>query len=318
MTAWDLGAEQEVPLVGHPIAELMDGFQGVGRWFRLGRFALSDLLRYSGLESSDSAFWRQCGFIVCVPGLDPERFAFPPEDARLLPRRFLQSARLPIPGANVSFVDEGPLGPLIALQQIRKKLDEGTWQRAIVLAVDSLVDASSLRWLKAARRLKTPERPTGLMPGEAGACLLVEAPRGGLAGDTVWITGCAADRSQGAKASAVQRGMTLSRVIQEALGGTVGVGDVLGNHNGEVARATAWGTARTNLAAERLAVHHRESWPAISLGDVGVPGAIVAISMAARAFARGYARGDASLVWSIGDDGAAGSCVVQRAISRSV
>jgi len=316
MTAWDLGAEQEVPLVGHPITGLMDGFQGVGRWFRLSRYALLDLLRYSRLDAADAPFWRQCGLIACLPELDPDRFAFPEEDARALPQRLLRAVGLPIPALNVSCIEAGSLGPLLALQQAREKLASGTWHRALILSLDSLVDASSLRWLKTSRRLKTPEHPTGLMAGEAGACLLVESPRqAGERGDA-WVEGCAVANSRGEELPAIQRGQTLSRVIHEALAGVGGVGDILGNHNGEVTRAMAWGTARLGLPTKALLEHHRETWPAVSLGDVGTASPLVAICMAARAFTRRYARGDAALVWNLSDDGAAGACVVRRKSAR--
>lgn len=316
MTVWDPDVEQEVPLIGHPISGLTDGFQGVGRWFRLGRLALRDLLRHARLDAEDGAFWRQCGLIVCLPELDPDRFAFPDEDARTLPQRLVRALGLPLSAERITCLEAGALGPLMALQQARKKLAEGAWQRAIILAVDSLVDDASLRWLKVARRLKTPERPTGLMPGEAGACLLLEAPR--QAGDRgeAWIGECALAPSAGHKASAIRWGQTLSGVIHEALAGSQRVGDILGNHNGEVPRAMAWGTARMSLPAGALAESHRETWPAASLGDVGAASAGVALCMAARAFSRRYARSDAALVWSLADDGAAGACVVQTRPAR--
>lgn len=316
MTAWDLGAEQEVPLIGYPVTGLMDGFQGVGRWFRLGRHALRDLLRYCQLDAADPPFWHPCGFIVCLPVLHPDRFAFPEEEAQALPRRLLQALGLPIPQQNVSIIEAGAEGPLMALQHAREKLATGAWHRALILSIDSLVEASSLRWLKVSRRLKTPEHPTGLMAGEASACILVEAPRQAGERAEAWVDPCVIAPSPGQGLPAIQWGQTLSRVIHEALPGAGRVGDILGNHNGEVRRAMAWGTARQSLPAEALLDGHRETWPATSLGDVGIASSLVAFCIAARSFSRSYSRGDTSLIWSLSDDGAAGACIVRRKSSR--
>ncbi|MFE8603868.1 hypothetical protein [Archangium violaceum] len=317
MNVWDPEAEREVPLVGHPIAGLTDGFQGIGRWFRLGRYALLDLLRYAHLDLDDASFWRPCGLIACLPEPNPDRFAFPSEQAQALPLRLMRALGLPLLASSVACIEAGPPGPLMALRLARQRIAEGTWQRAIILAVDSLVDESSLRWLKEARRLKTPERPTGLMPGEAGACFLVEPPRhAGERGEAL-VGDCTLARPPHTELPAIRHGQVLSGAIHDALAGGTRVGDILGNHNGEEARAMAWGTTRLSLPPGALEAHHAETWPAVSLGDVGAASTAVSICVAARAFTRRYARNDATLVWCLADDGTAGACVVRRNPARS-
>ncbi|NVJ13520.1 hypothetical protein [Myxococcus sp. AM010] len=316
MTTWDVDVAQDLPLIGHPISVLTDGYQGVGRWFRLGQYALLDLLRYANLDSEDTAFWRACGFVVCLPTLDPERFNFRDDLARAMPQRLLHALRLPVDAQHCVCIEAGPVGPLMALQIARKKFATGSWHRAVILSLDSLVDEASLKWLAAQGRLKTPGHPVGLMGGEAGACILVEAPRQSGSREEAWVDACFVEESPGKHLPAVHWGQTLAGVIQQALAGGTRIGDVFGNLNGEVRRAMAWGTARVRIDEGALLPSTRETWLATSLGDVGTSAALVAICMATRAYARGYARGDASLVWSLSDEGASGACIVRRPIQR--
>ncbi len=107
--------------------------------------------------------------------------------------------------------------------------------------------------------------PTGVAPGEAAACLVLER-----AGD-VTISGISL-------ASAESKDGTLAeaRALVRALGTSVKaapfpVGDVVGNHNGEYALAHAWGSAQSMLLAEKVALDGRELFPAMSprgRGDV--------------------------------------------------
>jgi len=171
---------------------------------------------------------------------------------------------LPVPLANDLCLTAGHQGPLSALHLARQRIASGEWQRAIVLSIDSLMDEASLRWLQANGRLKTPEYPVGLIPGEAAACLLVEGTRRAQCKVEAVLESCALASSPGRALSAVQHGIVLSDTVAEALvagARTGGIGDILGNLNGEEHRAMAWGTARVRIQRQALAENPRETWP---------------------------------------------------------
>lgn len=312
---WEPDAQEEVPLTGHPIKELTDGFQGVGRWFRLGRLAMLDLLRYTGLGTDDKTLWHQCGLIVCLPEFAPGRFSFSAEAAQALPQRLLRALALHIHPANALCLTTGHQGPLSALHLAWQRISSGVWHRAIVLSIDSLVDEASLRWLQEEGRLKTPENPVGLMPGEVAAGLLVEGRRRARGKVEAVLESCAFTDSPGKALSPIQHGLVLGDTVNEALAAGAqsgGIGDILGNLNGEVHRAMAWGTAHVRIQRRTLAANPRETWPAIALGDVGMASAAVALCLAVRSFVRGYSRNDGALIWSLADNGSASACVVRK------
>jgi len=64
--------------------------------------------------------------------------------------------------------------------------------------------------------------------------------------------------------------------------------------------------ARRTTAVDRFAIE----LPALCFGDVGAAFPALAIALAARAFERGYAKGEVALVCASGDAGERGGVVV--------
>ncbi|NVJ24057.1 MULTISPECIES: hypothetical protein [Myxococcus] len=313
VVVWDADAQDEVPLIGHPVEGVTEGFQGLGRWSRLARLALSDLIRYSALEAWPGEAWKRCGFLFCAPSLAPDRFSFHLAETALLIERLLQAAKLPIPVESRLFFPLGESATWMALKAAGQHLSSGRWDRALLLSVDSLLDTSSLRWLAETRRLKGPEHPVGLMPGEAGVCLLLENPRRclGRPEATLLAVGMA-EAPEEALSKARGTGQALSRAINEALTLTrhAPVGTVIGNLNGEEHRASAWGLALTQTPRSALPSDVREVWPAVNLGDVGAASAAVGMCYAARSMTRRHARPGHTLVWGVSDHGAQGAVLL--------
>jgi hypothetical protein len=67
----------------------------------------------------------------------------------------------------------GHAGPAAALLRAEALIAARTCRRVLIAAVDSLLDPASLAWLAADERLRGPETPDGLAPGEAAAWWLV-------------------------------------------------------------------------------------------------------------------------------------------------
>lgn len=328
-------SELEARVVGAPIQGLSNGFVQTGRWVRLALLCLEDLLRHGRLPPrEDAAFWRSTGLLWVLPVLSYERFGWPePEIPRLLERSCAQLvpglARLPLQQAPDGFLPVGSVGVAHALNTVGSRLGAGPLRRFILLATDSWLDHLSLRHLLDEGRLKTAEKPTGLIPGEAAACVLVEPvvqARERAARVEANILGVATRPAPGVldpehpTASRVRMAADIARRLASAVvevldlagGARSFQGDVLLDLNGEDWKARVWGFARQLLAQSLDAGRSKEVFPAISFGDIGAASGVAALCVAARSFTRRYARSDRTLICSIADDGASSALLVEK------
>ncbi|WP_049872402.1 hypothetical protein [Myxococcus hansupus] len=311
-------APGEVVPTGHPLRGLLDGFTGMARLLKLGAFALEDLLQSTGLSASDAAFFRQTALLLCLSPTRRDDFDFQDElIVEKLPSRLLAHCGLSLPMQNVSVLHAGHAAGLLALHQVSQHLQERRFQRAVVLGVDSLVDADSLQWLADRRRLKTPESPMGLMPGEAAVAVLVEshaeaARRGATLLGSLAAVGVA--RMEGDVRRGVESGRALARVIRQVWPeGSSLVGDIYCDVNGEHARALEWGSAQALLQETHPVAGAHIHAPAECLGDTGAAGGLISMCASLQGFARGYAHGEQALVWSSSDSGEFAAARLSRA-----
>lgn len=310
---------EPLPLWGYPMRGYTDGFVYRGLWARIARGCLEDLLAYGRLPRTGE-LWARTGVALVVPHLDPDRFP-PPEDCGLdrlvegygVP--LFQSLRLPVPAGQFWVVDRGHAGVALATWQAAQVIGEGRVDRVLVLAVDSYLDLLTLEWLEEHRRLKTPDHPAGLIPGEAGACILLEsegAARQRGAEIQAFVVGTAAGEEPNHLFSEdVNTGAALATVAAQATADSFS-GDVYSDLNGEPWRAYELGCARTRLSG-RIADEARFVLPADSLGETGAASGAVSLCMAVRSFARGYALGAEALVLSSSEHGQVGAVRVARA-----
>lgn len=297
VVAWDGEQPGEVPAIGHPASlDMTAGYQVPARWLRMLRVA------WEGAGGGEDPAPRLGSSVwLCLPSPDEVRFADGLHDAQWFAER-LRS--LPGAAASHSTVSlRGVAGFWSSLADACLAMEQGRTSRAYVLVADSLLDAESLAWLAACRRLKTPEHPTGLAPGEAAACLVLE-PQGdvALAGAAHAAVASEEARLGGAKA--------LAQVLGAAIGSTAWtIGAAIGNQNGEEARAFAWGCAQTSLLAKGTRLGRDGPLIATSLGDVGMCAPAIGIALAAAAYRRRWAAPGATAVWSV-VDATAGACLV--------
>ncbi|MCY1047538.1 hypothetical protein OV208_39935 [Corallococcus sp. bb12-1] len=302
-------------VVGHPLQGLTNGFEGLGLYTLMAAHALGDLVRYAGLDRGDRAFWSATAVFLCLSR--PRMEELGPVFEALLGERLVPAvlAELELPGVagpGRRFMS-GHGSVLEAVHVAGQVLHEGRVKRVIVLAVDSLVGGDDVMWLAQRGMLKTPERPVGLMPGQAAAALLLEgeteARRRGARMeafiDAVHVGMEPDNRERRSSGS----GLGLAEVLTRTLGGRRVVLDAYGDLNGQDARAREWGSALVRLSGTHdLPTAPR--CPALSLGDTGAASGAIAISAAARSFVRGYARGTEVLVWSSSDTGEVASALV--------
>ncbi|PTL80674.1 hypothetical protein [Vitiosangium sp. GDMCC 1.1324] len=188
----------------------------------------------------------------------------------------------------------------------------------MVLAVDSYLDPFTLEWLEQRRRLKTGERPVGLMPGEAGAALLVESRTSALRrGARVQASIRAIATGQESRhlfQDKPNTGEALAAVAAACLdAGAPGApfgGDIVLDLNGEEWRAREWGHARVRLA-QHLEESSRWVLPSVSVGDVGAASGAVGLCVAVRSLVRRYSRGRQVLALSSSEWGDVGAILVE-------
>jgi hypothetical protein len=71
----DAETQELVPLTGHPVVGYTDGFQLLGRWVRLARGAMIDLLAQPGVPPvEDAAFWGRTALAAVTPRPDDDVF----------------------------------------------------------------------------------------------------------------------------------------------------------------------------------------------------------------------------------------------------
>jgi 3-oxoacyl-[acyl-carrier-protein] synthase-1 len=190
----------------------------------------------------------------------------------------------------------------VATARACEALQRGEADWCIVSGVDSFLEGGMLDALLAADRLKTRSVPSGLIPGEGGAVLVLEtatSARRRKAPVLAHIDAVALEREEARwSPEAPVSGRALVRAIEratDAAGGPAAFTRVIADLNGERWRFLEWA-----LAESRLSDHLPRGWrlwhPADAMGDVGAAFCPVAAGLAVRAFARRYAGGGKVLV----------------------
>lgn len=321
-------AEDQVlyPLGGHRAAgaEVLSQF---ARWGAMALAATRELCAYGALpDHEDAAFWRRTAVLGAVPVLESERFVLFSDDVTgIVHREFLgplvRALEASTPPELLATFPNGQTAFARALVVARDKLRSGRADRALIVAADSLVHRQSLEWLAINRRLKTSEEPTGLSPSEASACVLVErdaacARRSGRAEAIVAAESVVEARPALSIDAAMTSGRALAQAVQNALG-LAGeqerfAGDLYVDINGEAWNSMAWGYAQSFLTKQIDFTRSRIVLPCAELGDTGAASAALAVCLGTRAFVRGHARGQGSLVCSLSIHGDASAMVLRR------
>lgn len=312
---------EPMPLIGHPIHGFTEGFNLIGLWLRVVGGAVDDLLsRLSPTQQKAPRFWEDAALIAATPYLDGDRFLVkepPPVDT--LRKAYLeplaQQLALPIPLARYHLVSKGHASVAHALLLARDLLQTAGISRVLIVAADSYLDALTLEWLAANRRLKSPENPAGLAPGEAGACLLVTNRQ--ESENVATISGAATTMSSPQTPTDNQNvGQGLSDAIHLSLTSanmeTIFQGDIVSDQNGEFWRAQEFSHARL-LARSVLSMHSRLILPAVSLGDTGAASGAISICVALRALRRAYSTSAEVLSLSSTERGDHAAMLIQTA-----
>lgn len=305
-------------VVGHPARPVAEGFDQMAAWLRLARLAFDDL-RTSWDATLWQRLWRDVALVVTLPVITTARYGWSLDDPtqtidRFFTRKLLALLGRHLPDDRCLVIAEGHTAVAAGMDAARERLAYGRWQRVLLLAVDTLLDRSSITWLLDSQRLKRPGHPHGVMPGEAAVVLLLEHP-GERLGQPVGVTveDVAVERSPTDVAKdSVQREPAVARArrwrsafsrLSPALDLASSV-DQYVDLTGEIGRAEVWGHLQPHLHQRITA--GRTWFPAEGFGETGAASSAVACVLAARSWARSYAGGDRALIWSLADHGHAG------------
>lgn len=326
------GTNEDEGLTCHSVPIATEGFEGDLRLLRLATMALRDLdLREPWLkDTARSSCYLSLPPQQRVPSSPSNPAASVPQsepaDAWDRAQSLWLRAAAPLKWRAVPplrhLATSGHTGFLRALEQASCDLLAGLVDVAVVGGVDSLIDIEFLGWLESTRRLKTPDAPAGLQPGEAAAFLVLESE--------------AHASARGAARRAVLRGLAfgqephllgqddppsgkaLASALHEAMRGIRFRHQlplwVLSDHTGEPYRAMEWGSAAVHLeSAHKAQVVGAMSFAAASFGDTGAASGAIALCMAATAFERGYAAAPIAALVSSADSGDRAALLCQAA-----
>jgi 3-oxoacyl-[acyl-carrier-protein] synthase I len=318
-----------VGLLGAPAA-VASGFEGDGRVIRLAVDAMDDLY-----ASADGPIgWaRTALFLALTPpeleaateldDADTAEVEFEQAPSSVdawgtaLAERIAELSNLRDRSARPQLYLQERHGTVLALRDAVRTLTDGTHDQVIVLAADSTIDDTRLGRWAAHRRLRIPSRPVGILPGEAAvACLFARLhPR---AGRVVTRSSCvhfpviAANPTDGGSESVLGRRM--SQLLSSARAMTrIEPTVIYADLNGEVARASEFGSALAQLPPDSSLRSCFHFFPALAFGETGAAGPLLGLVLTARAFERGYASGQSAIGIVASDEGLRAAIVVERA-----
>ena len=191
------------------------------------------------------------------------------------------------------------VGSLAAVARASEALQGGKADVCIVGGLDSLLDSDVLQQLVEDGRLKLSSNSEGLIPGEAAAFVVLETARSAKRRGVsclARVDAVALEQELPWTPEAPVKGQALSRALRTVLAAVSGqVGTVVTDLNGERWRFLEWALMETRCLGA-LPRGWRHLHPADCLGDVGAAHGAVALVLAVRAFARGYAQPGSALI----------------------
>ena len=211
----------------------------------------------------------------------------------------------------IQFYPNGHAAGMKALQDAQQRLTHDPSAIEFIWGIDSLLAVKTLAYLEKMERLKGPDYPRGVIPGEASVCLVLQAEKMarlhpskiychvvgiGVATESITVHNEDEPCLGEGLTKAIYAGLEQSGWHKEE------VTQVYCDMNGETYRAHEWMLALCRTLDDPKVTH-----PADCIGDVGAASAPLLIGMAAVALQRGYAKADKIFVFCSSDFGMRGS-----------
>lgn len=201
-------------------------------------------------------------------------------------------------------VPMGRVGAAVGIREASRLVNERAAERVIVAGVDTYLVAETLRALDERHRLLTPANSDGLIPGEAGAALLL-GPGDAGPGLAVRSLGLGVERAT-IESGEPLRADGLTAAFRQALADAGLAMAQIGYRIGAMSGEQYW-FKELDLATSRLLRGRHEFmdlWhPADGVGETGAASLPCCLAVAWAAARKGYAAGDPALVCAGNDDG---------------
>jgi 3-oxoacyl-[acyl-carrier-protein] synthase-1 len=328
------GDEEPQPITVHAVRAATYGFTGVGRLAALVTEALMDLPRDGDTRLAGGG----SGMFLALPdphervfslGRDPDDDDDPDPAKRidLLGGRVLSAAT----AASGRRLSEAPPrcfgGGHVAFARALEAADRALAARELsaawVIAVDTLLSPTTLQHFMREDRLKRDETPTGFTPGEAAVAVLVERAQephaqrsGGVLVRAIKLGAEPPPEASGRPSDGRALAGCLLSVLRRAAAST-SLPVLLSDHDGETPRAMELGSTQVQLSAQDHRLAASPVWlPATSFGNTGAASAGLALAIAVRADARGYAPSSLFVVLSSAYDGNRSAILLEGAGAR--
>ena len=217
----------------------------------------------------------------------------------------------------------GHAGAVIALRSAAAAIQAHPDGFCLVAGADSYLEPDMLEWLESTDQLHGAGKRNnawGFIPGEGAGAILVGAPE---ALDRLEVVPLGNVRAIGVgheseliRSGTVCLGLGLTQAVRDVVGSGLRrderVTDVYCDMNGEPYRADEYAFLVTRTREHFLAPSEFVS-PADCWGDVGAASAPLLVALACVAGRKGYAKGDAALIWASSVTGERGAVLVETA-----
>jgi len=317
------------PLAGHVAMRNAIHSEGLGKMVGLGAGTLRSALASSNWRVSSD----RTGFYLAVPDYSLRETALPesqnedgaPRGIRLagetrehLLERLLRTAGAEVkPAVSAVFLGDN-CAFVRALDAAMTDLSAGKVDRSFVGGIDSFLDVPSLAWGMLHRRIKCDSNPVGFAPGEAAVFLELTSPEAAAAGARGYVCRPGFGKESGQRPdseAALPAGVGLTLAIRDAIRQAQReCGVAITDLNGEVDRASDWGSALVRLGEEFPGLRQIPVWtPVAAFGETGCASAGLSIGVAVEALDRAYAHTDSILIVSSSATNDRGAVIVSRA-----
>lgn len=311
-------------LIGYPAAGINNGFQGLGRYIKLGALALSDLQRNCNLKFNHID---KLGISYVFPKIDSQIpfLKFLNDNYKIFHKKIIKLSNVNIIEQNIKTHFEGNVGLISAMQEAIGFLEKGYFEYYIIGVIDSLLLNEKLSKLLKFNKIKTLDNQNGFVPSEAACFILLERRKNIKYQKNPFFVTLHKPSFQipllhGKKITLDDQhlilGETLSSVMIEALNnakvGPLCTGTIYSDLNGEKLKAIEYSNALIHLRSQYNIRNWSQQFPALSFGDTGSTNGILSLCLAMRAIFKNQLNGNIALIIFSSESYSHGGVVIEK------
>jgi len=302
---------EEEKITGFPINGFTSGFQGLALYLKLANAAIEDMLKYQKLNFSVLS---DLDLYICLPEIKSEEHF---DINNLLYQEFPSRLASMFPGninnKKIELFPDGHVSTLKALKYLDSQIENGKTNGAIIVSVDSLVNSTDIQYYASQGRLKTPNSPVGIMPGEAAVAMVVTSENYANLNQIevnalIHQLTLVHDENNFLSDQPIY-GSTIAELFCLATEGN-GIAEFYIDLDGDKQRAVDWGHGSTILNERLTTMPTKMNCPSEFLGNTGAASAAIAVCNSIRSFARRYSIESSILILSNSESGERGAAIV--------